>query len=120
MITSVQVSGPPWPQPVFLHRDSSAFLNCTLTNDASEPFWGIDLSNDTIMRELQFVGSQTDQLNSRGVYKLPSIETLGLPQILRLLINDTARNNQTLITCTGSTETVETTLFVYGRFKYLI
>ena len=40
-----------------------------------------------------------------------------MPLTLRLLINDTARNNQTKIKCTGITVAIETTnLFIYGMF----
>ena len=50
------------------------------------------------------------------------IETPGMPPTLRPLINDTARNNQTVITCTGlseSIESIETTLFIYGMLKHI-
>ena len=116
---SVEVSAPPWPKPLFIPQGSNLILSCTATENVPSPFWAIDLSNDTVDTELQFTdnGGQRDQLNSHGVYELPSLETPGMARTLRLLINDTAGNNQTKIKCTGITVAIKrTTLFHYGRF----
>ena len=40
-------------------------------------------------------------------------ETPGMPTVLRLLINDTSRNNQTVITCS---RTFQTTLIVFRKY----
>ena len=108
--------GAPWPVPyLFVPRESTVEINCTARDGSYRPFWLIDLSNDTKDFPLRFADQQ-ELFNARGVYQLPQIETPGMPTTVRLLINDTQRNNQTDIHCdqsetTGST----TTLFVLGN-----
>ena len=65
------------------------------------------------MRELPF-SNRREQLNAHGVYELTSVESTDMLPILSLLINDTERNNQTLIVCTRSSDSPEIRLFVYG------
>jgi hypothetical protein len=55
------------------------------------------------------VANHEEQLNAHSVYQLPRIETPGMPLTLRLLINDTVRNNQTEIQCDRSEISVSTT-----------
>ena len=50
------------------------------------------------------------ELNAHGVYELPEVP--GMPPTLRLLISDTAMNNQTEIFCNRGA--LSTILFVYG------
>ena len=111
----VRVFGPQWPIRVFVSQNSSVQMNCTLTDS---PFWSIDLAEDASTVPLQFV-TRGELLNAHGVYELPQIETPGMPPTLRLLINDTARNNQTEIICAGLRESIETTLFVDGMLHHI-
>ena len=109
----------PWPVPhILAPRGSTVEIRCTAGERNYTPFWLIDLANDTKSSFLQFTdrNNQEDQINSQSVYQLPQIETPGMPPTLRLLINDTIRNNQTRIQCDRS-ETSEstTTLFVVGK-----
>ena len=71
------------------------------------------------MSPIQF-GSQGEDLNAHGLYK---VEEPGTPtNIVRLLINNTAVNNQTVINCIRHQGAVATTiLFVFSRslFMYL-
>ena len=93
-------------------QTSTVLINCTTSSDS--PLWSINLDNDSIITQLQF-STRGAELNAHGVYELPQIETPGMPPTLRLLINDTARNNQTEIFCTGRLgESIETILFVNG------
>ena len=106
----------PWPVPhLFVPRESTVEINCTAGDRSYRPFWLIDLANDTKSFSLQF--NQEEQLNAHGVYQLPKIETPGMPPTLRLLINDTLRNNQTKIQCDQSATAPESTtiLFVLGK-----
>ena len=99
----------PWPMPyVFVPRESTVELNCTAQ-------WVIDLANDTTDFPLPFNLIQ-EELSAHGVYELPMIETPGMPPTQRLLINDTERNNQTVIRCVRSVAVFSaTTLFIHGN-----
>ena len=114
----------PWPVPhIFVPRESIVEIWCTAGERSYTPFWSIDLANDTKSSFLQFTdrNNQEEQINSQSVYQLPQIETLGMPPTLRLLINDTVRNNQTMIQCDRSATTVSTTtLFVIGKVLIII
>ena len=100
---------------LFLPRESVVEINCTADDASYNPFWLIDLANDTKDFPLQF-SHQEEQLNAHGVYQLPPIETPGMPTTLRLLINNTQRNNQTEIHCDQSETTGSTTvLFALGK-----
>ena len=108
----------PWPVPyIFAPRESTVEIECTAGERSYSPFWLIDLANDVKIFPLQFI-NQEEQLNAHGVYQLPQIVTPGMPPTLRLLINDTIRNNQTRIQCDRS-ETSEstTTLLVVGKIS---
>ena len=103
----------PWPVYVFAPQDSTIIINCTA--DSEHAFWSIDLANDSVSSQHQF-SSREDILNDHGVYELPQIETPEMPPTLRLLINDTIRNNQTRIQCDRkATSESTTTLFVVGK-----
>ena len=96
----------PWPMPyLFVPQTSAVLINCT----ANFPVWSIDLVNDSSTVQDQF-NSRSAKLNAHGLYELPQIETPGMPPTLRLLINDTARNNQTDIYCSNDGNTFTTTL----------
>ena len=77
---------------------------------ADPPVWAIDLAGDSGALPLQF-SSRKRQLNAHGVYELPPVET---PLTLRLLINDTAINNQTEIGCDCGVLSIATILYVFG------
>ena len=87
------------PLPVPHIFASTVEINCTAGERSYSPSWLIDLANDTKRSSLQFNPNQEEQLNTHSVYQLPQIETPGMPLTLRLLINDTLRNNQTKIQC---------------------
>ena len=110
-------SGPRWPIRVFVPLNSSVQMNCT--TGSATPFWSINLAEDAVPTPLQFATRGTE-LNAHGLYELPQIETPGMPPTLRLLINDTARNNQTDIYCSNDGNTFTTTLFVFGMLCEII
>ena len=101
----------PWPQPyLFIPHDATVQINCIVDSARNSlPFWTVDLANDLIPVQYQFYNNQ-EQLNAHGVYELPQIE---IPPTLRLLINDTAMNNQTRIFCNHKTSSL--TLFVFRK-----
>ena len=107
----------PWPRPyVFAPENSTVLINCTTTSDF--PLWSIDLASDGSNSQLQF-STGDKNLNVHGVYELPSINETGMPPTLRLLINDTSKNNGTEIVCDDGNESFETTLYVYGESHIL-
>ena len=101
---------------ILVPNGSNVEINCTATvGTADPPFWAIDLAADSSTTPLQFT-NRKGQLNSHGVYELPRIET---PLTLRLLINDTAINNQTEIRCEpgAGAETISTIFHVFGELS---
>ena len=95
---------------------SNVEINCTAAvGTAYPPFWAIDLAADSSTTALQFT-NRKGRLNAHGVYELPPIET---PLTLRLLINDTAINNQTAIFCDRGAQyiTTYTVLYVFSEFS---
>ena len=93
---------------------SNVEINCRAAVGAADPpFWAINLPNDSSTTPIQF-SNRKGRLNAHGVYQLPPIET---PLTLRLLINDTAINNQTQINCDTGTETITTILYVFGELE---
>ena len=87
--------------------------------DGEQPFWLIDLANDSVSTQHQFT-TRRELLNAHGVYELPQIEIPGMPPTLRLLINDTKVNNQTEILCNGENKSIHSTLFITGKCHDLI
>ena len=83
-----------------------------------KPFWSIDLADDLIEAPLTFL-VRRDQLNDHGVFEIPRPHAR-MPTMLTLFINDTARNNQTVIECAGDREDYRTTVFIYGMFADII
>ena len=114
----------PWPVPhIFVPRESIVEIRCTAGERNYTPFWSIDLANDGKSSFLQFIdrNNQEGQLNSQSVYQLPQMETPGMPPTVRLMINDTVRNNQTMIQCDRSATTGSTTtLFVISKVLIII
>ena len=107
----------PWPTPVlYIPQDVHVMMSCRADGN-SPPFWSIDLANDSSPVQLQF-GSRQEQLNSFGFYEVPQIEISGIPLILRLLINETARNNGTVIFCSRDKMELHTTLSVFGKIGH--
>ena len=107
----------PWSgssQTLLVPLASTVVLNCTLAS-SSNPLWSVDLAGDSSPVRFQF-NTHSAILNPRGVYELPSVVDHETGMItLRLLINDTADNNLTLIDCAGGIgESFLTTLFVFG------
>ena len=93
---------------------SDVGINCTAAVGTADPlFWGIDLAADSSNIQHQFATAK-GKLNTYGVYELISlIET---PLTLRLLINDTAINNQTEINCYDrGAQSTTTVLRVFGE-----
>ena len=105
----------PWPGTVHMPHNASVYINCTLES-LDLPFWAINVA-DFPTTDLQFSEANKEQLNSRGLYELPVIRTPGMPPILRLLINDTGANNNTVIKCSRLSVGVrQTTLYLYGVY----
>ena len=104
----------PWPMPhLLVPIGSDVEINCTARADTTGPlFWTIDLAADSNNIQHQFATAK-EQLNTYGVYQLiPPIET---PLTLRLLINDTAINNQTEINFFRGAQSTTTILHVFGE-----
>ena len=76
-------------------------------------FWAINLGNDeSVIQYRTEIEGDRKTLAEYGVFELPRTETAGEPPTLRLLINDTARNNQTKVLC-GHKQS--TTLLLFGK-----
>ena len=108
-------SGSP-SQKLLVPLASTVVLNCTLASSCN-PLWSVDLAGDSTPVRFQF-NTHSAILNRHGLYELPSVTNheTGM-NTLRLLINDTADNNQTLIDCAqcagGLGESFLTTLLVF-------
>ena len=103
----------PWPAPyVYIPRNSTVEMNCTALNETRPPIWAIDIASDAVMLPLQFT-SEDEDLNAHGLFQ---IEEPGTPSTtVRLLINNTAANNQTVINCNRRGALATTTIFVFSR-----
>ena len=110
------MSGQSWPTPsILIPVNSTVLINCTINQ--SYPHWLIDVPAAGIgPKSFTDVGGQLMFLNDNGLYELQQISGAeGEPSTLRLLINDTERNNQTVVKCIGGDRDIlETTLFIYG------
>ena len=97
---------------MYVPHNASIYINCT--TDSNNPFWSIDPAGDELNTPLQFT-TRGEELNNEGLY---DIEVSGgtVPPTLRLLINDTAVNNQTVIECVGRVVTHRTVIFLYGKY----
>ena len=112
---AVRVPGKSWPTPyVLVPVDSTVLINCT-TNQ-SVPYWSIDLAAAGIgPKSFTELGGQMMFLNQKGLYELLQVNIENEPSTLRLLINNTEANNQTVVECIGGNRGIlETTLFTYG------
>ena len=99
----------PWPsQQLFLPQNATVELRCTALDAGDTPFWAADLAGDS--KSVQFRAGDSE-FNENGLYALPEE---GTPPTLRLLINDTARNNQTVVYCNRDEMELSSILFVYG------
>jgi hypothetical protein len=104
----------PWPMPhILAPKGSNVEINCIEIDTDDSPFWSINLATDSSTAHLQFT-TRKDRLNNHGVYELSQTET---PLTLRLLINDTAINNQTEIICERGAQSTTTVLYVFGEFN---
>ena len=108
-MTNLAVHVPePWPTPyLFLPKDSIVQVNCKA--QTGDEFWSVDIASDSPSNIQYRIGDQ--QLKENGVYELPLVETPGIPPTLRLLINDTAKNNGTELFCSSGGETA---LYMFG------
>ena len=87
-------------------------MNCTALDETKLPTWSIDIASDVVMFPLQFA-TQDEDLNAHGLFK---IEEPGTPSTtVRLLINNTVVNNQTVIYCNRRGAVATTTLFVISK-----
>ena len=107
----VEVADQSWPRFVYVPHNASVYINCT--TDSNNPFWSIDPADDELETPLQFA-TRGEALNNEGLY---DIEVLGgtVPPTLRLLINNTELNNQTVIECVGERVNLRTVIFLYGK-----
>ena len=100
----------PWPTPyLFVPRDSIVHIDCTPSEYSV--FWSITLADDPTLTQYR---STDPQFTDNGFYELPPVESPGMPTTLRLLINDTSRNNGTEIICS---RTFITMLIIFGKPK---
>ena len=112
---TVHVTGQSWPQKLLVPQTSIVILNCT-TNLPSA-YWGIRIQADNFQRELLFtdIGDNRKILNENGIYQF------NVPGTLRLKINETANNNQTVVWCLSRSHVIlETTFFVFGMLLLLL
>ena len=100
---------------MYVPHNASVHINCT--TDSDSPFWAIDLPGDQLTTPFQFA-TRGKVLNDYGLYELPRIGTPGMPPTLRLLVNDTEINNQTVIECVGENVARQTTVYLYGISYY--
>ena len=106
----------PWPEIVHMPRNANVYINCTLERQ-STPFWEIRLADITTSLRFSDEANQRQTLKDRGVYNLPLMP--GMPPILRLLVNKTEVNNNTVIRCSDlSYDDRRTTLYLYGTYNY--
>ena len=107
----VEVADQSWPRFVYVPHNASVYINCT--TDSNNPFWSIDPAGDELNTPLQFT-TRGEELNNEGLY---DIEVSGgtVPPTLRLLINNTELNNQTVIECVGERVNLRTVIFLYGK-----
>ena len=113
---SVEVADQSWPGFVYVPHNASVYINCT--TDSNNPFWSIDPAEDELDSFLQFA-TRSEELNNEGLYDI-AVSGGTVPPTLRLLINDTEVNNQTVIECVGKTVTNRTVIFLYGKLmQYL-
>ena len=108
---SVEVADQSWPSFVYVPHNASVYINCT--TDRSDPFWSINPAEDELDSFLQFP-TRGEDLNNEGLYDIKVAG--GMPPTLRLLINDTEVNNQTVIECVGRAVTHRTVIFLYGKY----
>ena len=101
---------------MYVPHNASVYINCT--TDSNNPFWSINPAEDELDRFLQFP-TRGEDLNNEGVYDIGVAEGT-VPPTLRLLINDTEMNNQTVIECVGRAVTNTTVIFLYGELMYTI
>ena len=103
----------PWPTPnLLVPQNSTVIINCITKSNF--PFWAINLGNDEVNLQFQFNTGQKKTLNDNGLFQIESPEMEA--NHLQLLINDTARNNRTSISCVAIGEgLVETTLLSYSK-----
>ena len=107
---AVHVKGVPFPPDVMVPRHCTELLiDCNRTGN---PFWAVDLPG--VATHYQF-HTREKQLNERGVYNVS-----GPPNTLRLLINDTEQNDQTVVYCNGDTrEEHRTRIMIYGKWMLM-
>ena len=99
---------------ILVPNGSNVEIYCRAAHANDPPVWAIDLAADSSVNSpLQF-STRKRRLNAHGVYELPQIQT---PLTLRLLINNTAINNQTVIQCERG-ESITTVLHVLGEFSH--
>ena len=109
---SVEVADQSWPSFIYVPHNASVYINCT--TDSSNPFWSINLAGDNVDSFLPFFPRGED-LNNEGLYDIGVVGGT-VPPTLRLLINDTEVNNQTVIECVGRAVTHRTVIFLYGKY----
>ena len=97
-------------------RNASVYIDCTLESQ-TKPFWLVDLAADGLSVDRQFNVPATEKvLNDYGVYQIEVA-----PPTLRLLINDTNINNQTVIKCfDGQSALRQTSLYLYGMLLFML
>ena len=104
----------PWPEIVHMPHNANVYINCTLERQ-NTPFWEISLADFTLDLTFSDEANQRQILKDRGVYNLPLIP--GMPPILRLLVNKTEVNNNTVIKYSDlSNDDRQTTLYLYGTY----
>ena len=107
----------PWPTPLLVPQRSSVRMRCKADSNSLTKFWSIDLASDYPSSvQFQFgTRGTTERLNADSVFELPEMMMSGNITTLGLLINDTVKNNGTVIHCNRGTLSSMSTLLVYSK-----
>ena len=87
-------------------------MSCTSLHQTKSPIWSIDLASDEGPFQHRFGSDGDDILHTNGLFKM---EEPGTPTLVRLLINNTAVNNQTVIHCNRHGAQATATIFILSR-----
>ena len=100
---------------ILVPNGSNVEIYCRAAHANNPPAWAIDLAADLSVNSYLQFSTRKGRLNDYGVYELPQIAA---PLTLRLLINNTAINNQTVVQCERG-EYITTVLHVdlFGEFS---
>ena len=108
----------PWPEITYIPENSVIHIKCTTRHANENPRWSIWLPGSVAFTQFLNKGS-IKRLNDRGFSNLTDVPEIDGNKSVRLQINKTVGNNETIIECidanTGNLIANRTTLIVYGK-----